>query len=249
MDISKLESGNYQLFIEIRNRQKQLLSQKVVEFVRSNPYLEVTHEEMKEVKIEDEFVVKLTRKELRYSLKAIAPLVKEGDVELLNSVIANKDSTVQQRFLFNFWANQNPNRPDVTYEAFMRIARAVDKTYASGFGYGFESDRGYTYIRYGQPDDIIKVDNDPSAPPYEIWFYNDFPMTSQSDVKFLFYSPDLASSYQLLHSTARGERNNPQWELELYRNVPNEIEGSNYVDGTKMQDNWFRFASRYFNEN
>ena len=249
LDISQLESGNYKLFVEIRNRTKELLSRKTIEFTRSNPYLFATHQETETLEIKDEFVSALTRKELRYSLKAIAPLVDARDIELMNSVIENKDTTVAQRFLFNFWVNQNPNNPKVTYDAFMEVAKAVDKLYASGFGYGFESDRGRIFIRYGRPHDILKVDTEPSAPPYEIWFYNDFPMTNQADVKFLFYAPDLGTNYKLLHSTARGEANNPQWQLELYKNAPEEIDGANYIDATGMQSNFNRRASEYFNEN
>jgi GWxTD domain-containing protein len=249
MDIKDLPSGNYSFFVEIRNRAKELLSRKTVEFTRSNPYLQATHEETETVEINDEFVGELSRKELRYSLKAIAPLVKDGDVELLNSVIENRDSTVQQRFLFNFWVNQNPNNPDITYKAFMEVAKAIDKLYADGFGYGFESDRGRVFLRYGRPNDLLKVDTEPSAPPYEIWFYNDFPETNQADVKFLFYAPELGTNYRLLHSNARGELNNPQWQLQLYNAVPNEISGSNYIDGTEMQGNMNRRAAEYFNEN
>jgi len=248
MDISKLKSGNYTLFVEIRSRSKELLSRKTIEFQRSNPFLDVPEKEIETVEMKDEFVGALTQKELRYSLKAIAPLVPKDDVQRLNSAIEEKDSTIQQRFLFNFWINQNPNQPEVTYKAFMKVAEAIDKQYASGFGYGFESDRGYTYIRYGRPDDMIAVDTDPSAPPYEIWVYNSFPMTGQVNVKFLFYAPGLGTDYEMLHSTARGELSNPQWQLILYKNAPDEIEGSNYIDGTQMQDNWNRHASRYFDE-
>lgn len=248
MDISKLKSGNYTLFVEIRNRAKELLSRKTIEFVRSNPFLDQPEETVKTLDMNDEFVGPLTQQELRYSLKAIAPLVPKYEVERLNSVIENKDSTVQQRFLFNFWVSQNPNQPQVTYKAFMEVAKAIDRQFDSGFGYGFESDRGYTYIRYGRPDDRIIVNNDPSAPPYEVWIYNDFPMTKQVNVRFLFYSPGLGTDFRILHSTARGELSNPQWQLELYKNAPNEIEGDNYIDGTEMQDNWNRHASRYFNE-
>ncbi|MEM6965942.1 MAG: GWxTD domain-containing protein, partial [Bacteroidota bacterium] len=238
----------YRLFVEIRNRAKQLLSRKTIEFQRSNPFLQATHEVTETIAIKDEFVAALNQEELEYSLRAIAPLVRENDVELLNSVVKNRDTTIQQRFLFNFWVNQNPNQPDVTYKAFMKIAKAVDRMYTSGFGHGFETDRGYVYIRYGRPDDIVAVDTDPSAPPYEIWIYNDFPVTNQTNVKFLFYAPALGTDYRILHSTARGELNNPQWQLELYRNVPEEIDGNNYIDGTQMQDNMNRHASRFFSD-
>ena len=73
-------------------------------------------------------------------------------------------------------------------------------------------------------------------------------MTKQVNVRFLFYAPGLGTDFRILHSTARGEISNPQWQLELYKQAPNEIEGDNYIDATEMQDNWNRHASRYFNE-
>ena len=76
----------------------------------------------------------------------------------------------------------------------MKVAEKVDLYFKSGFGYGFETDRGYTYLKYGPPADIVTVEDEPSAPPYEIWVYYDFPMTSQSNVKFLFYNPIIVSS-------------------------------------------------------
>ena len=122
-----------------------------------------------------EFVNQLDSQELRYSLKAIAMNVKDADVEILNMVIAGRDPDQQRRFLFSFWAGQNPNNPGGAYEKYMEVARAVDKLFHSGFGYGFETDRGYVFMKYGKPNDMVSVDNDPSAPPYEIWVYNEFP--------------------------------------------------------------------------
>ncbi len=156
---------------------------------------------------------------------------------------------IQYQFLFAFWANRQPNHPEAAYKQYMEVARAVDNLYSSGFGHGFETDRGYTFMKYGKPSDIVSVEDEPSAPPYEIWIYYDFPQTTQSNVKFLFYNPTLVGDdYRLLHSTARGEIQNPQWELELYRDAPNDISGSNFVDATGVEDNLYRVASRYFND-
>jgi GWxTD domain-containing protein len=248
LDISKLPSANYNLVVEIRNRVGELLSERKIFFQRSNPYLDL--EVAKTAPLSDKFVSKLTKEELRYSLKAIAPLVRDAEVEVLNYLISNVDSLEsQRRYLFTFWAIENPNSPGIAYEQYMAVARAVDRTYKSGFGYGFETDRGYTFMRYGKPNDVRRVDNDPSAPPYEMWVYENFPKTNQNRVKFIFYNPSLSpGDFRFLHSTARGEVNNPQWELELYRDVPNEIEGNDFVSGTRMQDNINRQARRLFED-
>lgn len=246
MDISKLPSGNYNLVVEVRSRTKELLSSKTIAFQRSNPFLEMTEGEMASVKVEEEFVSKLTAKELAYSLRAIRPVLEGGDVEILNIVLSEKDSLKAQRqFLFNYWAGVNPNLTKVAYEQYMKVADAVDATYKSGFGFGFETDRGYTFLRYGKPDDMISVEDEPSAPPYEIWIYNDFPRTKQRSVKFLFYNPSLGhNDYVLLHSNAIGEIQNPNWEAELYRDAQTEI-----VPDPAGQDGFNRNAVRYFNDN
>ena len=248
MNISKLPSANYNLVVEIRNKAGELLSERKMFFQRSNPYLDL--ENAKTAPLNDKFVAELTKEELRYSLKAIAPLVRDAEVEVLNYLIANKDSlAAQRRYLFTFWAIESPINPAIAYEQYMQIAKAVDNTYKSGFGHGFETDRGYTFMKYGKPNDIRKVDNDPSAPPYEMWVYENFPRTNQNRVKFIFYNPSLSpGDFRFLHSTAIGEVNNPQWEIELYREVPNEIEGGDFISGTRMQDNINRQARRIFED-
>ncbi len=105
-------------------------------------------------------------------------------------------------------------------------------------------------MKYGKPNDIVAVDDDPVAPPYEIWVYYNFPKTNQKNVKFLFYNPSLAGEdFIMLHSTARGEINNPRWERTLYsRNAGEQYEGDNYHDATTMQRNVARNARTYFED-
>lgn len=242
MDISDLPSGNYELFVEVRDREKLLKSQKKIGFQRSNPYYQKDVEEMGEIDMSTTFVGLLQPDELRYSLKAIAPIINAKDNELLNSVIARKDSIkAQQRLLYNFWLTKNPNNPKEDYDAYMKVAKAIDRFYNSGFGYGFEMDRGFIYLKYGKPNDVLTVEDEPSAPPYEIWVYNTINTTQrQSNVKFLFYNPSLGhNDFRLLHSTAIGEISNVNWEQELYRSAPNDSGG---------QDNVYKHAKKHFND-
>ncbi len=248
-DIRQLPSGNYLLEVEVRDAHKTLLSQKSVRFHRTNPYLNISREALAQMSLNSEFVATLDSAQLHYSLRAIAPLINDSDGQLLNKLLKSGDIAAQRLFLFHYWTQQNPNHPQQAYQSFMAIARAVDRKFRSGFGYGFETDRGYVFLKYGAPDDIITVEDEPDAPPYEIWSYNYLPRTGQTNVKFLFYNPSLASGdFKLLHSTVRGEVNNPRWEVMLYRNNPNELEGTNFVDGTIMQDKMGRRARRLMND-
>lgn len=249
MDIVNLESGNYDLVVEVKSKTGDLLSRKSVSFQRSNPYLNSSREEIASGtnSLDQEFVAKMNDQELRYSLKAIAMQVDKTDGELLNIIIKEGKPEAMKLYLFSYWANLNPVHPEEEYNAYMNVARKIDERYRNGFGYGFESDRGYVFMKYGMPSDIVSVETESSAPPYEIWFYNEFPQTGQNNVKFLFYNPSLAmNGHILLHSTARGEVNNPRWEVELYRNAPGELDGNNFIDGDRMQGNFNRNARRLF---
>ena len=249
-DISTLPSGNYELAVEIRDRENQLLNRKTVRFQRSNPYLEIENQEVTAETIQDEFVQNLNDEQIAYSLRAIAVILNDKDGEYLNTLIRERNVEAQKIYLFSYWAQQNPVRPYDAYLEYMAVAQAIDEEFYSGFGYGFETDRGYVYMRYGQPSDIVAENNDPSAPPYEVWSYNDFPETNQNLVKFIFYNPSLSpGNFILLHSTARGEVNNPGWQAEMYRSVPN---GGNGGSGAGFNSdnntNFGRNAGRIFTD-
>ncbi len=131
----------------------------------------------------------------------------------------------------------------------MEVAKAVDYTFKSGLGYGFETDRGVIFMKYGKPNNRVEVDTEPAAPPYEIWVYEEFPWTSQNHVKFIFYNPSLAGGhFRLLHSTARNELSNQQWEVELYTDAPQDYDGNNSFESTTVSDNFLRQARRLWDD-
>lgn len=245
LDISSLPSGYYTLSVDVRNRAKELLSQKNIPFNRSNPYLNIASQDnVTEDALNKEFVAQLDSFKLRYALKAISCKMRGDEGSLLNLLIKNNQTQAQRRFLFKYWAAKNPNNPELAYTNYMEIAAAIDKMFNTGFGYGFETDRGYVYLKYGRPDDMQTFENDAVAPPYEVWQYNDFELTRQKNVKFLFYNQTLvANDFRLLHSNARGEINNPRWKTVLYGGAKDQQIG-NSIDGTEMQDNFGRNASR-----
>ena len=248
VDISKLGSGNYDLRIEVRDKTKKLICKKSIVFQRSNPYLEQDYAKDESFDITKTFVNDFTEEQLRYGLKAIAPKLVGGDVEVLNIVIEQNDIPSMKNQLFSYWANKNSINPKSAYDEYMEVAKAVDYTFNWGLGYGFESDRGYTFMKYGKPTSSITIVDEADAPPYEIWYYDQFPQTNQNNVRFLFYNPSLAGGhYRLLHSTARGELFNEDWLGVLYKDVPNSDKSTNGVT-TSVSTQFSRNAETYFND-
>ncbi|MCC6461397.1 MAG: GWxTD domain-containing protein [Saprospiraceae bacterium] len=250
MNISKLKSGNYLLSVELRNSANELLTVRKLQFQRSNPFLEVAETELTEELVAKQFVTELDEPNLKYSLRAISAQMAGDDSEILKNILRGGDLKAMRYFLFRYFVQKDPNNPEQAYLAYMEVAGAVDQQFNSGFRRGFETDRGRAFMRYGKPDDMIHVEDDPSAPPYEIWVYYNFPKTQQKNVKFLFYNPSLAGEdFILLHSNARGEINNPRWERDLYkRNAGEQYQGDNVQDATSMQRNLGRNARTFFED-
>lgn len=249
MDITNLESGNYRLRITIRNRNNDLLSEKEAFFQRSNPLVNVETDTITADALAQEFVSQLSEQDLRYGMKSIAMNITDDETTLFKAAMSDTDPDSKRRFFLRYWAKKNPVMPEQAYDEYMMVAKVIDKTYGNGFGYGFETDRGRVFMKYGRPDDIISVENEMNAPPYEVWVYYKIDKTQQSNVKFLFYNPNLiANGHRLLHTTCRGEIQNPRWKHDLYRSSPTELIG-NSVDGRDVKENFNRRAEQIFNDN
>jgi GWxTD domain-containing protein len=249
MDISKLESGNYTLTVEIRTLDNELLRSRICTFQRSNPFLNLHPTGFSDAELQHQFVQGLDEKALVYSLRAISPMMLGDQSEELKALLKTADPKQMRFFLFRYFVEKNPNNPEQAYFQYIAVANAANNKFKSGFRYGFETDRGRTFLRFGQADDVVHVEDEPGAPPYEIWIYYKFPNTGQNNVKFLFYNPSLAGDdYIMLHSTARGEIQNPKWERELYKRNSREYTDDNYQDATTVQRNNGRNARVYFED-
>lgn len=220
-DATYYESGQYMVQLTMLGPDKKGLDSTFYYFTKSNPTRDealLSKKFMDEV--ENSFAGKMTKDELNYALRAISMNVNNSDVELVNRLIKDENVIAKSNFIFKYFKEKSPVHPEEYYTQYMEVAKAVDKKYRSGLGYGFESDRGLIFMKYGKPSDIISINDDPSSAPYEIWMYYDIPKLMQSNVKFLFYNPFLdGTDYRLLQSNARGEMRNPNWKKELYKAV------------------------------
>ncbi len=247
-DCSNLGSGNYVMYVEVHKKDKTLVAQVEKTFSVYHPLVDYKILYEGDKVFETSFVQFLDEESVEYGLKAIYPRVGNHMTETLNQIISSKDIRSKRYFLFSYWNNFSDD-PKAIYDQYMEVAKAIDLRYANNVGHGFESDRGYYFLKYGRPDNIVSVEDEPSAPPYEIWIYNYMPETQETNVRFLFYNPSLvANDYQLLHSTCRGERHNPRWEVDLYFDDNLGGQNENYLDARTTEDNFNRNAKRYFSD-
>ena len=248
MDLSRLSTGRYNLSLAIYNKEKELLVSDTAAFIKHNPAADSIIAEQISLMYANSFAEELDADSLQYVLKAMLPIVSSAERQALNDIIKKEDIAVQRQFVRKYWLREAPSDPAGQFAKYMEVANVVDERYHSGLGYGFETDRGNIFLKYGPPDDQVAVEEEPSAPPYEIWIYYDFPVSQQRNVKFLFYNPSLGNDYLLLHSTAQNEIRNPRWEQILYADAYTETRSGDLIDAKPVAPNWNRQAKRYFED-
>ncbi len=240
-DISSLPSGNYFLVVEIRDRENNILSSNRVFFQRSNhkatvDYLTATTEEyatsfVSEIESEDE---------LREYIRCLYPIASESEKTFIEKRISSAEREQLQQFFYAFWKNRSDN-PQQEWEKYLREVEKVQELYSTLIKKGYQSDRGRVYLQYGQPNTVVKHSHEPSAYPYEIWHY--YTLKNQRNRRFIFYNRDLVTNdYELLHSDAIGEIQNPQWQVILHQRsfatFDPDLKKSDWGWGSKVDEYW-----------
>lgn len=212
LDITLLPSGNYNLVVEARDRQNNLVQQTKAFFQRSNPACEIQVTDLTaKSTIPSGFMDMIyDRDSLIDYINALYPISSVTERQYAANIIAAKDLSLMQNFFYNFWLNRSTDNPLGEWKIYKREVDKVNNLYGMPFKKGYVSDRGRVYLQYGPPSSVYTSAHEPSALPYEIWKYN--AVAGQTDVKFIFYNPRLAGKdYDLLHSNAKGELSNNNW--------------------------------------
>lgn len=214
MDIKKIPTGTYTLYVKIYNDQNsELLSVgKTFYIYNSNivlddanltdmekEYLLSEYPKMTEEQLDDEFnkaIYIMTDKNKK----------KYGEIKDLNS---------KRVFMFAFWDALDPNPLTPESEFKTEYYKKIDysnKNFKSSFIEGWKTDRGRIYCLYGKYDEIERHSYEGSTRAYEIWFYNNI----QGGVIFVFIDRSAGyGDYFLEHSTAINEIFDDNWHDKL----------------------------------
>lgn len=248
IETSDLESGKYILDLSLKTYPKgELILNKRKTFYRENPFVNEPLDSIELYHIQ-EFTGDLDEEELDYCMRAVVPVVPQNISEEWGRIKKKGTLDEKRKALLSYYVSKDHNRYFNIFMDYMNKIEYANHFYESGFGHGFESDRGVIFLRYGKPNDVLREEHETSAPPYEIWSYNVLEKTGQMNVKFVFYNPSLApGNFELLHSTANGELSNPRWKLDLYKNAPWD-HLSNDINETEVKRNFNRNAARNFQD-
>ncbi len=242
-NIKSLPSNNYILKLEIRDKYNNIRADKEYFFQKQNVIIPIDLNDISNVNIAQTFAETITGIDtLSDIIKSLSPISNAQESTFAERLINEKNQFVMQQYLYSFWEKRSPLNPENAFINYMKEVRIADQIYGGRIHKGYETDRGYIYLKYGKPNSIAKDYNDPAAYPYEIWHY--YQTKTQSNVRFVFYNTDLASKdFRLLHSTAIGEVSDYQWRLRLRKRDS----GFNSIDDRGNQiDDWGSNINRYY---
>ncbi len=120
------------------------------------------------------------------------------------------DEAGKRDFLVKFWRDRDrtPETPRNEYreEYLARVKYTQDNF--SGLRPGYETDMGRVLLVYAQPSEIERFPNSSENRPYQVWKYFEL----EGGVEFVFVDVNNWGEYKLVHSTARGELTDSDWE-------------------------------------
>ena len=255
-NIANLPSGNYNITIEVKNKDNKIVAVQILVFQRKNKQASFSYDDLKSIDVSSTFVGRYKSIDTLYEyIRSLRPISGSSEVQYSENQLKGKNLQLMQQFFYNFWKLRDALQPEVAWEDYHADVLKVNKEYKANSLKGYDTDRGRVYLQYGPPNIMGKYYNEENSFPFEIWQYYTLTDKSkefssapsrQSDRKFVFFNPDLISNtYKLLHSNALGEINNPAWELSIFKQDFQTIPGGNLDTqtippeyGAKLDDLW-----------
>lgn len=241
--IDNLFSGNYNLSIEVYNQKNELVVSKQTFFQRSKVAEQPAGSDLSDAELENTFVSIMNDEEtLKDNISSLYPISSRLEAQVAENIINLHDMEKMKRYFYSYWAKSNPEAPEASWLTYKSEVEKVNHDFGTQNKKGYETDRGRVYLQYGPPNSIITEEMDPNSRPYTIWHY--YNLDHQTNRKFVFYSlGNSANDYQLIHSDAIGELQDPAWELKLHNRTQQfgtDMDQEKAVDsyGSKTRENF-----------
>lgn len=214
INVKDLATGDYLIKLEARDRTNAVIASKSIPIKRFN--IDPPLDSLSDNDIEKTFVRKLTGDSLRQMTFCLRHQSSPAEQEFIDRNWKKGEETELRRFFYGFWKDRNPIDPRLEWARYFTLVDHVQDEYGNSTNHGCSTDRGRVYLKYGKPNSITEVPNEPYSYPYEIWHYNQVP--GKSNAKFVFYDPRHMDEYQVLHSNVFGEQKDYQWfdRLNVY---------------------------------
>jgi len=149
--------------------------------------------------------------ELDHEFTTVAYIALEEESKIFLSL---SNDEAKREFMARFW-NKRDRSPETLRNEFREdyLARVVyaDKHF-TGLREGWKTDLGRVLLIYGFPSEIDRVPSSGESRAHQTWKYFEI----EGGVEFIFVDIKGWGNYELVHSTARNELQDPNWQRWLF---------------------------------
>lgn len=247
LNLSQVPSGRYrlELTLAVQDMDPAAFPTQSISFFRWNPG---EANEYARLTVDPRWVELLGEGEAaRRSVSALYPIASQTERISIESLAQEEAAdSLRWRFAQQFWTKRFPGEALSQASAYGERVAEVNKRFSSKAVPGYATDRGRVYLQYGPPTLAERRPYENDAYPYEMWQYNTLDVANapyQINKVFIFGNFDLASgNYELIHSSAIGEIQNPRWRIALQKRsyIVGDLDQTGANDGEK-------FGSRIYN--
>lgn len=209
IDISQMRSGIYTLVYGICDSAENILSSKEKEFYVYNPRIDraalpATGQSSDAVM---SILSAMNSIELDQEFDQMYFLTNKNQRNLYQNLT---DIAAKRDLIVTIWKASLP-QPEMSVLMFRQLfldrIKEADQKFGDQFKSGWKSDMGRVYVLYGPPSNIEYHTSSSATKPYQIWHYEQL----EGGVYFVFIDRRGINRYELIHSTLRGELQEPNW--------------------------------------
>lgn len=213
INIANLGSGNYNLIVEVKDKNNQSLALSKIFFQRQSV---VKDNFVLNNDVSSTFVATMNDKNvLAENIACLQPISNAQQSEWIGNQLKAANIDMMKNFFYDFWQRREPVDPQKAWNDYKAHVDAVQQKFGSRALKGYNTDMGRVYLAYGAPSTINKGEYEPNTYPYEIWRYDK--INNHTNKTFVFYSKDLlARNFTLLHSDMPGEPYEAAWNMILH---------------------------------
>ncbi len=209
INVGNLLSGAYQLqLMAINNADADTFSRTKSFFVlRQNDFVHLPSSAKNEKRQVDDEFHRMSENELDELFKRAEYIASNDEKKIYRKL----DWDGKQKFMTTFWKDRDTD-PSTEINEFKqkymeRLANA-DARFKAGSKPGWKTDEGRIFIIFGEPDRIDRYNAGLGRNSYKIWTYD----LVEGGVKFVFVDVGGYGEFRLVHSTARNQIHDDNWE-------------------------------------
>lgn len=213
-DISKLPSGNYYLYAELRDSKNTIVERKRISFQRNNNILNDDVDDVNELgAITKNFARKYDLKSIKYHIEGLKPIANEFEKSAIQGLLKSDDLAQLQNYFYAFWTKRDKTNPESSWMTYAENVQFADKDFGTSTERGALSERGMVYLKYGKPVERVERPNSEIG-QYEVWYY-EF-IEERSTIYFVFMNTNrITEEFFLVHSNLNTERYSRFWDLKI----------------------------------